>query len=426
MKSFILQPRDLLFFRDARPMSGSSEGAGATWPLPSVLHSALLSAFHERWPDGTEWESGHKHFAPREQTKFDKGVNTTMRFGGLHTIGPFPRLHGNGRKTASENALPSGIYLPTPADVVPQGIMQPVAPLGDHNLPAPLRYAVASSVPPSKENVYPWLSADAFRRYLAGDVVSGDTVSADALYVCEARPGVGIDPETHANRQSVFYQAEYLRLRPDVSLTFLAQAEAKKYGESSGVDLFEQFFADGDMQPLILGGQRGLATLREGAFADELDFPAPSESNRKIKWVLLTPALFNNGWRPDWVDEEGRVKLKELPDRAGYPTRKAWREAAKNAPPIAARLVAARMPKALAVSGWKLRVKDGTRPGGPKPTRLLVPAGAVYYFECQDEAAAASLVRQLHGKVKSQRLGEQGFGFGVCGTWDVLKVDVTQ
>jgi hypothetical protein len=33
------------------------------------------------------------------------------------------------------------------------------------------------------------------------------------------------------------------------------------------------------------------------------------------------------------------------------------------------------------------------------------------------------LIKQLHLKVKSQRLGEQGFGVGVCGTWDFLEIE---
>ncbi len=420
MKAFTLQPRDLLFFRDARPMGGSSQGAGARWPLPSVLHSALLSAFHDRWPGGTDWESNHVHHTDREQEKFRDGVTTSMRFGGLRTIGPFPWLGNNRRTQTGEPRLPAGLYFPTPADIVAGGVMQPVKLPGSANMPAPLSCAVAAPVPPSKEKPGDWIAACELRKYLAGDTNKITTTEAGQLYDAEARPGVGIDPETHANRQSIFYQAEYLRLRSDVSLAFLAEAEARKHGEQSGVDLLDRFFENDPARPLVFGGQRGLAVVRREPKADELAIRPPAPAGKRIKWVLLTPALFDNGWRPDWVGENGKVLLKQMPDRADFPSRKAWREAARTSPEIQAALVAARVPKPVTASGWKLRVAEGAGSPGPKPTRLLIPAGTVYYFEGEDAAAAAALVRQLHWKVKSQRLGEQGFGFGVCGTWEFL------
>ena len=415
MHPYLIQPRDVLFFRDARPMGGSSVGAGADWPLPSVLHSALLSAFHERWPEGTEWESAHRHLADREKKKFRAGPTTHMRFGGLRTLGPFP-CRGN------------DVFLPTPADLVPDGLLQPVATAGVNNLPTPLRYAVASSAPPGKDRTGAWLPLSEFARYLRDNTHAVNTERSEQLFVAEPRPGVGIDPQTHANREALFYQAEYLRLQPGVELAVWVSADARKYDSHTGVDLLEQWFAGDPRQFLILGGQRGLATVepcRKGfGKTDDLaeQLPPPATDTARIKWVLLTPALFDNGWRPDWVDEEGNVLLRELPDRTRFASRREWRQAAAEAPGIRARLVAARVQEALPVSGWKL-ARDGDHAAGePKPTRLLAPAGSVYYFECDDPDQASRLVTQLHLQVKSQRLGEKGFGFGVCGTWGLLDV----
>lgn len=423
MKTFAIQSRDVLFFRDARPLGGSAEGAGADWPLPSVLHTALLSAFHHRWPDGTEWESRHIHWTEREQKKFANGATSSMRFGGLRIIGPFPhRSHPRKPSEAAPDAIPAGVYFPTPSDLLCGGVMQPVRNTrGATNLPSPLRHPVASPLPPTKEKPGFWTPRSEYIRYLRGE---NDirTVDADALYITERRPGVGIDPETHANRKSVFYQAEYLRLLPGVQFVFQAQAAARAYNQKEGADLLDCLLQNENGAAFVFGGQRGVAFLRELPSAKiEFDLPHPEPPTQRIKWILLSPALFDHGWRPDWVGDDGNVLLRDLPDRTGFPTRKAWREAARDAPAIAARLVAARIPKPVAASGWKLAV-DGRQQEGPKPTRLLVPAGAVYYFECDDEAAAKALVRQLHLKVKSQRLGEKGFGFGVCGTWEFLNV----
>ena len=124
MKPILFHPRDVLFFRDARPMRGASAGDGAEWPLPSVLHSAMLSAFHERWPTIQSWESRHVNWTEKERGKFQVGqaqenITSSLRFGGLRTVGPFPvRRATDGTCTT---------FVPTPADLMPAGRLMPVS-----------------------------------------------------------------------------------------------------------------------------------------------------------------------------------------------------------------------------------------------------------------------------------------------------------
>jgi len=63
-----------------------------------------------------------------------------------------------------------------------------------------------------------------------------------------------------------------------------------------------------------------------------------------------------------------------------------------------------------------------SQPGGPKPTLLAVPAGSVYFFEASTNDDAAALVRALHGRTKSDFLGEKGLGLGFCGAWQYVDV----
>lgn len=395
MRMYNLYPRDILFFRDARPMGGSAEGAGANWPLPSVLHQALMTAFHDAWPDGVDEESRHH--------RRDDENDSLFRFGGLRTVGPFP-CRDDGK-----------LFIPTPADVVKGGGMAPVEVPGVGNLPAPLRYPVASLAPPTKETPGAWMSLCELRKYLAGEA-DIQTCEADKLFIAEPRPGVGIDPETHSSRDGIFYQAEYLRMRDGVGMAFLAEAEGKKHGQASGVCLLDKLFADAARLHVVFGGQRGVVSV-EPAADSALDIPLPEITGNRVKWILLTPALFNAGWRPGWVGPDGRVMLRQVPDRARFATRRAWREAVQSAPPIGASLVAARIPKAVPASGWKLEVNGGRAGGEPKPTRLLAPAGAVYYFDCDSAEAAQALARQLHGAVKADLQGEKGYGYGACAPW---------
>lgn len=154
-----------------------------------------------------------------------------------------------------------------------------------------------------------------------------------------------------------------------------------------------------------------------------------------MKWVLLTPAIFpeigdhKGGWLPSWVRQtDGQVMLKAGDTaRADREGRESWRKRVAALPEISARLVAAIVGKPVPVTGYALPHEAAETTGGAKPTHLAVPAGSVYYFECENEAAANSLAAALnwHGigdsfAIRNRRstlFGEKGFGLGVCATW---------
>ena len=83
-----IEPRDVLFFRSAKPISGSAIGEGANWPMPSVFHQAMLSAFHAKWEKHQDWEHPHEN-------RKEKNMASSSRFGGLRTIGVFFDYQGN-------------------------------------------------------------------------------------------------------------------------------------------------------------------------------------------------------------------------------------------------------------------------------------------------------------------------------------------
>jgi hypothetical protein len=136
---------------------------------------------------------------------------------------------------------------------------------------------------------------------------------------------------------------------------------------------------------------------------------------------LISPAYYNSGWCPGFIDNNGKVQLKEQIDR-GSMTRKAWRDKLQHSATIGAQLMAAKIPKALTVSGWKLAIAGNGAGGAAKATKLLVPAGAVYYFKCDNETEAKKLIKSLHGQTKSDSLGEQGFGLGLCSNWHLTEL----
>jgi len=402
-------PRDVLFFRDARPMEGSFSGGGANWPLPSTWHSAMISAMYRKWPErhGT-WEKEHLHRKNKSDRKFG---SSQLRFGGLKTWGPFPSA---GRE----------IFFPVPGDITRDSkgtdsvSVYPVEVNYPNN--APLASLAVNMADPSKDTPGQWISAENLSAYLENREFR--TVESEALYNVEPRPGISINVESGTAKKGIFYSAEYLRLRDHISMT--AFAECYSLGRDGvNYDLIEKLISEDPSFSMTFGGQQGVVFLEEARMSP-LYFPDLSHiSGRFLKWVLLSPAVFvQHGWAPGWIDStEGgwKVRLKVPLPREKNESRKSWRTRLQSAPPINAFLSAAALGKPRAFSGWREIFSDSVEmKSGPGRTLLAVPAGSVFYFECASDEDAMNLAGHLHGKVKSDILGEQGFGLGVCGTWN--------
>jgi hypothetical protein len=449
MNTLLLQPTDVLFFRDGRPMGGSLAGHGAAWPLPNVTDAALHAALHRAEM------GGYKHRRGRGGVYSNETNHRDRTYGSLVTAGPFP-------------VGPDGTwYLPRPLDLSDASLKPTLLPTclnGPSSLPAPLTYAAANTSGPSKDTAAkPWLSQVALGRYLSGN--STTLSSAEALddhdfSDTEATIGIGIDPDTQTQDGERIYSAHYLRLREGWRLGLFAKTDEKSNGDPANrPDLIPELIkASGH---IIVGGQQRVCTATLQAQGGSLPLPrgldcgfAQHGDKHLVKWVMLTPGLWPEieagtsrrgterdahpgGWLPTWVcptdghvllrlvDEDERRERRRLNYASqGYPSDHGGASA------ISARLVAALVPKPIVVTGWELPHEAAERPkGGAKSTHLAVQAGAVYYFETESAADARSLATALnwHGAsdgsvIKNRRstlLGEKGFGLGVCGTWQI-------
>jgi hypothetical protein len=446
MPNYHCTPQDVLFFRDARPMVAGegSGGHGARWPEPSVLFDALHAALHRAFPGTQEdWEHEHR-FATRAQRNAGQEPGADLRnqrFGSLCTTGPFPvRTRADGVEW----------LFPVPSDALP-GARGPacLAPLrdpgGQNNLPRPLRHTLASPAAASKDAVPQWWTRSSIEEWLVEGRVDPAPLLGDAqLYDSEWVTGIGIDAARQAQDGERIYSAEYLRLKPGFALGFSASMPLKGNGEEGMSRLFP------GQDHIICGGQQRICTVEkapEQALGELLPV-APKVEGCRVKWLLLSPALFPEdplsgspgGWLPNWIDPEtGAVGLLDGPGG-----NKARRKGLEPGKPIRARLVAARIPSPLVLTGWTERlhvrrheanqaaVGQDTRQGA-RPTRLAVPAGTVYYFEAESPAEAGKLADALnwHGTEgraaprvinrRSTLLGEKGFGIGVCGPWDYFE-----
>lgn len=384
---FELIPQDVLFFRDARPMEASDAGLGANWPRPDQIYNAFHNNLLSNWREMQKWE-GELH----TQNERDK-EGSSYRFGALKILGPFPKKGDS-------------LYFKRPLDWG----MRLVRDGGQTNLPKPLEYSFLAGNK-GKETLPEWISKAAFEKYLDGS--EPQSLEDAALYGSDRNVSVAIDPETRASAEGRLFQAEYLRLKEDVSVCFEAECAIKpKYGNGLVDVLGREDFP----KKMAVGGQRGVCSIAGKPGVISLPKAKPEARSRFVRWTLLTPALFLKGWLPGWVEEEtGAVMLKkDVPPRRPGERREVWKERQKAASPIEARLVAARIGKPSAFSGWDLAGNC------PKRTLLAVPAGSCYVFKCRDEGEAESLSQALNApKRRSDIFGEKGFGIGATSFYRV-------
>ena len=407
MKTLLLTPNDVLFFRDGRPMEGSLAGHSSAWCPPHLISHALHAALHR---SGLK---SHKHCAGVSSRRNYSGERNQV-FGSLLTAGPFP-VDADGNW-----------YFPAPGDLLRDGsgihsAFRLMLLKNPSSLPKPLTHALASRLIPAKDSSPGgWLRADAWGKYLRNEMLSPEMFKTDGeIGDLEVSIGIGIDPETGTQDKLRIYSAHYLRLRSGWRLGALASADDKEYG-----DLLAKLFPAEKV--LLIGGQQRCCSVE---CTDSNPFPvSPEITTPYLRWTLLSPAVFPEieqeetrgirphpgGWLPNWIDpENGNVLLKQNVERQHFESRLDWRIRVRNSGKIAARLIAAKIGNALPVSGWNLGY-------GAKPTQLAVPSGSIYYFECSDVENARQLCSVLNYPNRRSTLwGEKGYGIGICSSFDL-------
>lgn len=429
MPEYLLEPLDLLFFRDARPMAtGQGIGHGCRLPLPSTLHEALRSALLEHW--GSRPIEAHSRNAYIKRVTTAQAHVASGAFQSLQTRGPFlygARQHQPNETDEEWQKVPqahqeSALRLPVPLDVViaDQYRLRTLQLEANPNA-SPLTRLPVSPVAPTKEAPSGFWTPTQFAAYLRGET-QGEfrPLQTRYLYEPEHRVGVQIDDATFTALEGQLYAATYLRPARATRVWFAAEIADRRRTEESdllaGLDL------------LLLGGERRMARLECGQTVPHLDadtLPAPdfqSLACRRVKWALLTPAIFANGWLPGWVDDTRfNVRLRRVDHRERATRRKARCNGVKfdltndQAPAIAAQLVSVCLGRPLPITGWDVVNQSA------KSTHLAVPAGSVFYFECTTPQDAVALSAALHLRPRSDALGEKGFGWGVCGVWDTFR-----
>ena len=439
MGVYSLKPQDVLRLggdsRQAAMMSARSPFV--SWPLPSVIFSALHSALHRAFPQVTLWEHTHAYRRGADRRA------SNQRFGSLATAGPFPCLE--------TSRGPAWFFIP-PQDVlceagVPRVILAPNRDIrGRNNLPAPLRYGLVGAQVTTLTSSRQWWSKPALEFYLDSKVLdTAERVDPSEFYGVEH--SARRDPVSRAHADEP----------PRNSVPSLRFCDGLSLGIAATLPLTEERNAEGMIRlleviqhTLPLGGQQRLCRvrpLRAPGLESLLPLSVPV-LGQTVKWTLLSPAIFPalpapaghpdtldhpGGWLPNWVcPRTGQVLLKKGRALRGVNESRAdWRQRVRDSKTgFECQLVAACIAPPWVVTGWSARkhhlLNDASATAGPKRAWRAVPPGSVYYFEGPDAPELAAALA-WHGAARlgletienrrSAVLGEAGFGLGVCGPW---------
>lgn len=385
-----LIPHDVLFFRDARPMAaGEGYGHGAQLPMPHHFHSAVRTALLR---DIDHLNTNKRSVKGRNRQGVRERNVSSTQFDDLRTVGPFLHHPEHGplfpipKDVLSINSAKStdGRKTISGEQSISQARLENV---GEQVLPL-------STVPATKNTIDGFWDAKQISAYLKGDKYDFSPVTriastAATIQDSEWRLGIEVDPEKQSTVQGKIYAAEYMRLADGMS--FVGQISSKE-GKA------EKALAE--KCRVLFGGEYKLCdcmNVQNGV----PDFPRPEIAGGDrflIKWLLLSPALFKGGSIPGWCMKNSAR------DALGKNAVRLW--GIENPPK--AQLLTHTVGDPVNLSGWD------TVDNHPKATLKVVPAGAVYWFLCENAETAKSLVQKLHWQPRSDMYGEKGYGYGLC------------
>lgn len=398
--TLLFEPLDVVLFRDARPfVAGEGHLARSLFPPPlgtmlGIVRTALLEAMGIAPADFGKYIRD-----PRQAHKNKQHYNAIaqeLRLGSDST-GLSLRSFSLAQQ---RNGLMTYLF-PMPLDLVGRSL----------SLSSVKRYVPTKTLPvttdrhekgllwtkfSSKENgLRRWITESALCCYLLGE--SFERVGLDPwvndeteLVEREIRPGVSLERGKQTARESFLYWIEYLRLHPKIRFAVSLQLS---HHNSTLVKSLDRFAST---QGLPIGGEGRLCAIVrtewEPAYSQDAFTAAlvrAIRQGRRFCLVLMTPAFWESGWRPDFLTRDGQLKLQNGT--------------------IKANLVAAAVGEPLPVGGWDLAR------GKPKPMRKAVPAGSVYFFELE-QGNPEALILAFH----DTRHGDDchmGYGHLLVGTW---------
>jgi len=361
-----IKPLDTLFFRDGRPFSMGSE----TWaepifpPYPSTVYGAIRTWLIFERGSLKEFKEG----------KYEVELGTLTKKGNLSIKGPFIGLDNN-------------LNFPVPFDFLkkkgaPQSEKNNLFYIDYINKPEffisdyPLERILINKNDFEFEESNEFLDIDSLKDYLMDNKKILSFREKEEIFIREKKTGIKRSRKILSSEEGYLYRIPMIRLKEKVSL-FLEIEGLNDYPKGGLIQI---------------GGESKTAKIEKEENNNPLEILRGTDfkfENKIFKIYLATPAIFENGWLPKWID---KVDFK-----GNYNNR------------IRLKLIACSTGKFKLIGGWDLANKR------PKPMYKAVPAGSVYYFKILDDVPAEKIKEVFHFKNISDINPEEGFGLSFVG-----------
>jgi CRISPR-associated protein Cmr3 len=378
MKTWLILPRDPLIFRNGKPFTAAPGSRSETLPMP--FPSTLAGAV--RTMSGTNPKTG----------KFDKGQIESLLEKTI--VGPIlVRLDIGGGiddflLPAPSDAVMFRVEDPAQAkcvDLQPIKIEDSQVDLKDLKVCGP-SVLVKEKPHPKPPAFWKWETFYTWLRHPETKTVRLSEIGIPALPQ-EIRTHVGIDRKTQVAEDGALFQTSGLEF------THQESPESDDYDLTTAKAFGIIVTTDATLNDGVnhLGGERRIVKWQAVDRALPMQ-DCPDELKKTIlennycRLILITPAFFEKGFLPDWLEKTFDVQVEAVVNK-----------------------------RYQGVSGWDY---DKCK---PKPTRRLTPAGSVYFLKLpEDEEKRKAFIDQVWMKTISDddQLRRDGFGLALLGVWD--------
>ncbi len=359
--NILFNPLDTLFFKDGKPFSMGSEtwADGNLLPNPSVLYGAIKSVYYSSHPEELQ---------KVVENKMDPAADK------IEIKSIYYKLGGN-------------TYFPLPLDVVEiknkdfqvknrEKIKKRYSVIkltkADFEFATEINKVNYFSLNEEVENIEGgFFNNVELKKYLTELSQSFTVIRLSDYILSEPKVGIGRENLTRTTAEGKLYRVDMKRYNDAKNNYF-------RFGvETEGIDSLDISFAK-------LGAENKITEIEIDSEKPEIDIIDDLNIGSTFKVYLSTPAIFEKGWLPSWIDEktfEGEINGIKL------------------------KLISAFIGKPLNIGGFDMANNK------PKPMKKAVPAGSVYYFELLTEDKN-SLPQIFHSKSISE-FGTSKMGYGI-------------
>jgi len=380
-----VNPFDTLFFSTGRPMViGVDTWSDALFPpSPSTFYGALRSFLIFNFGSLEEFLSGkHKYTEYLGRPENKKVIGSKLKIKGIYFF----------------EEKSQSIYFLSPLDLVEikEKSSLRTLKLTDKSKLFISRYSLENTLMwKGKEQVEEatgWLDIINFKKFLKNEKKEFYPLKNEEIFEFEHKVGIARDRITFTSKEKHLYRIPLVRLKEDVKGE---KSIEKKVSFLIELEEIENFPERGIFQ---LGGE-GKAVKFELLKDDplrgikNLNF---NLENGYFKIYLATPAVFKNGWFPEWIKDNFEGEYNG----------------------IKVKLVACALGKPTSIGGWDMLNRKA------KPMRKLVPPGSVYYFKTLSSASSEQIKDTFHLKSISDEFedieySKEGFGIGILGEVEI-------